>query len=326
MCAKELLYADDSAFVAHSENELQEMLTDFNAAANSPGLSINVRKTEVMLQHAPNIPIPDPVVLLNNEPLKVVQNFTYLGSTISNDNSLEKEVEKRICSAATAFGKLQTKVWKRPGIRLSTKCKVYRAVVLSCLLYSSETYILYRRHIQRLQKVQMSHLRQLMKISWRDKVSNVEIRKRANLPSVEAILTENQLRWTGHVIRMDERRLPKAVLYGELQLGRRGVGRPKLRFKDCIKRHLNTNRQDWEQQAKKRPLWKSIVSQTASAVDLRLEAESAARSQRRANRSNLSNPQAPNPDLQCRHCGRLCRARIGLLSHEKACQRHTPTE
>ena len=125
----------------------------------------------------------------------------------------------------------------------------------------------------------MSHLRQLMKISWRDKVSNVEIRKRANLPSVEAILTKNQLRWTGHVIRMDERRLPKAVLYGELQLGRRGVGRPKLRFKDCIKRHLNTNRQDWEQQAKKRPLWKSIVSQTASAVDLRLEAESAARSQ-----------------------------------------------
>ena len=144
------------------------------------------------------------------------------------------------------------------------------------------------------------------------------------MPSVESILTKNQLRWTGHVIRMNERRLPKAVLYGELQRGKRGVGRPKLQFMDCVKRHLNNNMPDWEQQAKDRPRWKSFVSQTAKAVDDRLEAESAARSQRRASRVNSTNTPAPNTELQCRFCGRLCRARIGLVSHERSCQRHTP--
>ena len=76
VCAKELLYADDSAFIAHIETDLQAMLTDFNAAASSLGLTINVRKTEVMIQRAPDTRVPDPCILLNNEPLKVVQHFT----------------------------------------------------------------------------------------------------------------------------------------------------------------------------------------------------------------------------------------------------------
>ena len=169
------------------------MLNDFNAAASSLGLTINVKKTEVMLQRASNCQALEPNILLNNKHLKVVQHFTYLGSTVSDDNSLEKEVERRVSSAAAAFGKLNTKVWKRPGIQLITKCNVYRAVVLSCLLYSAETYILYRRHIRPLQRLQMSQLRQLMNIIWRDRVSDVEIRQRAGMPSVEAMLTKSEL-------------------------------------------------------------------------------------------------------------------------------------
>jgi hypothetical protein len=40
-----------------------------------------------------------------------------------------------------------------------------------------------------------------------------------------------QLRWAGHVSRMDERRLPKIVLFGELSTGHRNVGAPKRYIK-----------------------------------------------------------------------------------------------
>ena len=126
---------------------------------------------------------------------------------------------------------------------------------------------------------------------------------------------------------MEQERLPKAVLYGELKQGKQGVGRPKLCFRDCIKRHLGNGITNWENVAQNRPLRRGLVSRTASAVDDCLKAQSTERSSERENSRNTSTVETPaNPQLKCRHYGRLCQARIGLLSHEKACQRHTLQE
>ena len=297
----------------------------------SLGLTINVKKTEVMFQPIPNHPAAEPDITLNGSRLNSVNHFTYLGSTVSSTNSLDKEIEKRISAAAAAYGKLQSRVWQRTGIRQQTKCKVYRAVVLSSLLYSSETYILYRRHIRQLQRTQMSHLRHLLKIRWQDRVSDVEVRKRAGMPSVEALLTQGQLRWAGHVVRMDEGRLPRKVFYGELQEGKRGVGRPKLRYKDCLKRHLkagNIRIESWEETAADRTMWRTSIKRAAKLVEDRLEEETVERSRRRAARSaNAPLLQPALNSLTCPSCGRVCHHRIGLHSHMRSCQRsHTLTE
>ena len=53
-----------------------------------------------------------------------------------------------------------------------------------------------------------------------------------------AILKEKRLRWLGHVQRMQEGRIPKYLLYGELATGIGPTGRPKLRYKDVLKRDL----------------------------------------------------------------------------------------
>ena len=44
-----------------------------------------------------------------------------------------------------------------------------------------------------------------------------------------------QPRWSGHVIRMADERLPKRVFYGELQVGKRFQGGQKKRYKDTLK-------------------------------------------------------------------------------------------
>ena len=128
------------------------------STARSLGLIINTTKTEVLLQSPRQEPLTDPALTLSGDSLKAVKSFIYLGSTITSDNSLDQEVEKRVSAASAAYGKLQTRVeeygWP------ATKCKVYRAVVLTSLLYSAETFTLYHRHIRRLQRVQMSQLRQ----------------------------------------------------------------------------------------------------------------------------------------------------------------------
>ena len=66
----------------------------------------------------------------------------YLGSTLSRVMHIDDEVNARIAKASAAFGRLRGSVWDQSGIRLDTKLKVYKAVVLPTLLYTCEMYSL----------------------------------------------------------------------------------------------------------------------------------------------------------------------------------------
>jgi len=54
----------------------------------------------------------------------------------------------------------------------------------------------------------------------------------------EDFLLTAQHRSTGHVVRMNDDRLPKIIFYSELQQGTRSCGGQKKRFKDCLKTNL----------------------------------------------------------------------------------------
>ena len=84
------------------------------------------------------------------------------------------------------------------------------------------------------------NIRNILGITWKDKITNAEVLRRTGSNTLFYILTQRRLRWLGHVRRMPCGRLPKDILYGELATGRRDLGRPKLRFKDVIKRDLRT--------------------------------------------------------------------------------------
>lgn len=49
----------------------------------------------------------------------------------------------------------------------------------------------------------------------------------------------SQLRWCGHLVRMDESRLPKAIFYSQLKYGKRTSCGQYLRYRDATKRHRN---------------------------------------------------------------------------------------
>ena len=71
-----------------------------------------------------------------------------------------------------------------------------------------------------------------------DKVTNKDILERTRVPSMEDLLIRKNLRWTGHLMRVSPDRLQKQILYSQLFSGHRKRGRPRLRFKDTIKRNL----------------------------------------------------------------------------------------
>ena len=127
--------------------DLQELCNHFAEAARLFGLTINLSKTEVMHQRPPRDESvnQETSIKIGNVSLKEVPTFVYLGSTLSNDAMLDHEIATRIKKACSSFGRLYDRVWKNHGLTIPTKVRVYEAVVLTILLYGSETWILYRK-------------------------------------------------------------------------------------------------------------------------------------------------------------------------------------
>jgi hypothetical protein len=253
-----LLYADDAVFLAHSEQELQSLCDAFASACSDFGVTISIPKTKVMsfgLRVAPSIQV-------NGSTLEVVDQFCYLGSTVSSKPSLEAEINKRIGKAATTFGNLQDRAWSNKNLTTRTKVRIYEACVLSILLYGCESWPTYSHQERRLNTFHLRCLRKIVGVSWEDKVPDVRILEMCHSTNLTTIIRKRRLRWTGYVHRMDESRFPKCVLYGQLSTGKRSVGRPRLRYKDSVKRDLidfGIPTDIWEHEAVDRGVWRSSL-------------------------------------------------------------------
>ena len=76
------------------------------------------------------------------------------------------------------------------------------------------------------------------------------------------MLLKYHLRWAGHVSRMEDHRLPKIALYGELSSGHRDRGAPKKRYKDYLKKSLTACHVDhkcWADLAADREAWRHTI-------------------------------------------------------------------
>jgi len=139
-------------------------------------------------------------------------------------------------------------VWNNKSLKCKAKICVYRAVVLTTLLFSSETLVIYCSHIRLLERFHQRCLRTIVNIHWSDFTTNVEVLEQAEVSSIEAIILKYQLGWAGHVSRFEDHRLPKIVMFGELSSGPRERDAPKKPFKDSLKKShtaCNIDHRQW---------------------------------------------------------------------------------
>ena len=146
---------------------------------------------------------------------------------------------------------------------LSTKLCVYKAIVLTTLLYASETSTVYQRHAKKLNQFHLNCLHKLLSVKLQDKVPDPEILEQTGMSSIFTMLRKRQLCWVGHVVRMPDERLPKRILYGELLTGSRSDGDQKKRFKDTPKASVKDCGIDhnlWETTAPNRAAWRVAIN------------------------------------------------------------------
>ena len=183
-----MLFADDAALTAHAEEALQRLVSCLAHACQEFGLTISLKKTNILGQDVSSAPS----ITIGSYTLEVVENFTYLGSTISSNLSLDAELNKRIGKAAMALARLGKRVWDNSMLTIGTKMKVYQACVLSTLLYGSESWTLYSHQECRLNSFHLRCLRRILGITWLDRVPNKNVLAQAGIPSMFALLSQRR--------------------------------------------------------------------------------------------------------------------------------------
>ena len=98
---RDLLFADDAAITTHTQEDLQQLLDRFSDACRHFGLTISLAITQVMGQDIKEIPS----FFIHNYKLEVIHEFVYLGSTITDNLSINSELNKRIGKAAMTLSR-----------------------------------------------------------------------------------------------------------------------------------------------------------------------------------------------------------------------------
>ena len=98
-CLEDMDFADDIFLISSVREHMQSKTTCLNKTAKTTGLNVSTEKTKILgINHKNKAP-----VILNSEPIEVIEEFKYLGSIISKDGDAKQDIAARKKKAQAAF-------------------------------------------------------------------------------------------------------------------------------------------------------------------------------------------------------------------------------
>ena len=201
-------YADDLAIRANTPNQAETLLHSLERAAAGIGLHVNAHKTEYMCYNQTgNISTQD------GTSLKLVEKFTYLGSSIS---STKKDIDTWLTKAWTVIDRLSI-IWKS-DLTDKMKRSFFQAAVVSILLYGCTTWTLTKRLEKKLDGYYTRMLQAILNKSWRQHPTKHQLY--GHLPPITKTIQVRPTRHAGHCWRSKDELISDVPLYGRAKAGR----------------------------------------------------------------------------------------------------------
>jgi len=139
-----------------------------------------------------------------------VEEFKYLGTTLTNQNSIEEEIKSRLKSGNACYHSVQNLLSSRL-LSKNLKSKIYRTIILPFILCGCETRSLSLREERKLRVFENMVLtifgprRDEVMGEWR-RLNNKELNDLYSSPNIVRVIKSRRIRWAGHVALMDEDR------------------------------------------------------------------------------------------------------------------------
>ncbi len=246
-------YADDTTLLALGFQKLQELTSQLQDACTKWGMEINNGKCKVLT------PLQQHITIEGND-IENLNGFVFLGSSVPD---VKVDIDRRIALASTAFGRLRKSIWSKRNINMELKMRLFSALIVPIAIYGAETWVLTTKEENKLNVFEMRCLRSILGISRRDRIRNVNIRRRTQSEKtiVEVIKTK-RLKWFGHVCRKQTTSLVYQS-YKQDFPQKRSKGRPPKRWSDQIRNDTRLPLLTAERNTKDRTKWVEFVRRVA---------------------------------------------------------------
>ena len=194
-------YADDIVILANTPNQVETLLHSLERVVAGIGLHVNAHKTEYMCYNQTG-----DISTQAGTFLKLVDKFTYLGSSIS---STEKDIDTRLMKARTAIDRLSI-IWKS-DLADKMKRSFFQAAVVSILLYGCTTSTLTKRLKKKLDSSYTRMLRAILNKSWWQHPTRHQLY--GHLPPIMKTIQVRQTRHAGHCWRSKDKLISDVLLW-----------------------------------------------------------------------------------------------------------------
>ena len=166
-------FADDTVINAKEEEEAGVLIDRLDRTTTRYKMEIGRDKTKVMTNNPNGF---QREIKIKSQRLEEVENFKHLGAIISNEGSKPK-ILSRIAQTRAAVSRLKI-IGRDKNISIASKVKLMRTLILSTFLYACESWTLVAETERRIQALEMRCYRRLLKISYKDHVTNEGVRNR----------------------------------------------------------------------------------------------------------------------------------------------------
>ena len=208
--------------------EYAEALAALVAAAREIGLEISADKTKYMVMSRDQNAGPIHSVRTDNSTFERVEEFKYLGTTLTNQYSIAEEIKSRLRVGNGCYYSVQNLLSSRLLSKI-LKIKIYRTIILLVVLCGCETWSLTLREERKLRVFENKVFRRIfgprrdeVTGDWR-RMHNEELNDLYSSPNIVRVIKSRRMRWAVHVTRMGEERGVYRVLVGRPE-GRRPLG------------------------------------------------------------------------------------------------------
>ena len=257
-------FADDAVLFTVTRPGMETAITTFIDVAAEFGLTVSLPKTNFMAVGAGITEADRAPVIIGDSAIEHVSSFRYLGSHVDETGRSSFDIDKRIAAACRAFGALREPVFKNHQLSIRTKRLIFSACVLSVLLYGGECWVPLQQDLRRLSTFYHGCIRSVLGIRKSDIralhfSTNDLLSMWGDERPMSTILLQRRLEWLGHVARMPEDRIPKALLFSLLDQ-RRPPGGPRKRWRDSVRCDLKSLNalSGWYEAAQSRSTWREL--------------------------------------------------------------------
>lgn len=256
-------YADDVAIIARDPRRLTQSLITLSNETQKKGLQINQAKTKYM-HCSRNINNNRDNLNIEGYQFEQVGTFTYLGSTINENNNSTYDIKARIMSGNRCYHAYR-ELMKSTTLNKGSKLKIYNTIIRPVVTYGCESWTLTNNDEIHLRIFERKILRKIFgpvreEDGWRIRM-NHELDRLIDGADIVRFVKAQRIRWLGHVERMREERWARKVMEWKPP-GRRARGRPRKRWLDDVREDLEVMRvRNWRRKADDRDEWRQLVKQ-----------------------------------------------------------------